>query len=712
MKRQQRKAARAGPLALLMALALCLGGCADMSNDVTPGKADDGTIELTSVPPENIEKSGETSFAAKKLTFQTEVSPMALFTKIGEHIFMYGRDHVSGACFLTEVGLDGDVLRDYDLSFLTPDDSSIAPLGSEDLPELWVMVGGESQNRALAYTKYGTLSPDGSFEEKFRCTTDDDYTISNIYVAADCLYMNRADRSGTHSFAVCAYDGTVIKEIKIPYSFAYKIDRGDGSIYIAPDNFGTPEASVCTVSRLNLETQELTEICRFDSGYLAAVKDGRFYINDFASVFEYSAADGITVPLFTWNGIGIAASGLIPLDDGSFLSGLAGELRLIYPSGSDNRQVLVLATGTDSVGYSDAVIAFNSMDPDYKIIIKDYSVYQNGQDILNTELISGAGPDIIDLTAFSDDIIQSGVLEDLIPYFKNDEEVSLDDIQEGPLAAMTQRGKLVSFIPLFTVSTFICPEDSMPEGGFQGIQDFEERLGDAEEAFGGYLSRGTFLRMAFSASYVDGYSEEDIAAVLRIARQLPESSGSPVLENGLPRFCRVNIGGVPPFRYYRISMNSNIAVAGLPFGGDSAGLLMPVVEFGMNSGSEAKEGVWRFFKFFLSPSVYESAAGNAFTLTKAGYEYALRADKEAIDEGMTLVLSINGQSTEVEITDTGDHIYCDELLGNVYGVYHQNGAVYKLVSDSAAKFFAGAASAEDAAKVIMSKLTVYYAERS
>lgn len=132
----------------------------------------------------------------------------------------------------------------------------------------------------------------------------------------------------------------------------------------------------------------------------------------------------------------------------------------------------------------------------------------------------------------------------------------------------------------------------------------------------------------------------------------------------------------------------------------------------MNSQSEAKLGVWRFFKSFLSPNIYEGMAGNAFSLTKAGYEYALQSDQKAIADGMQLSMNINGKNEIIQITDTQDHSYCDQLLSAIHGVYHQNGRVYKLVSDSAAKYFNGDASVEATAEIILSKLSVYEAERS
>ena len=141
---------------------------------------------------------------------------------------------------------------------------------------------------------------------------------------------------------------------------------------------------------------------------------------------------------------------------------------------------------------------------------------------------------------------------------------------------------------------------------------------------------------------------------------------------------------------------------------------MPVVELGMNANSdgEAREGVWRFFRSFLAPESYIGAAGNYFSLTKAGYEYALETDRKNVDEGMSISMSLSGRNVTLEITDTNDHAYVSELIDELHGVYRSNSTLYGIVSDSAAKYFAGDADEYSTADVILSKLRVYTAERS
>lgn len=695
--------------AVFIALALLLTACGK-SDPAVPSTDGDGTVELTSVDPKVVDEGGELSYAAKGIAFSEPVSPVTMFLFLDNSVLLYGDDPTTGN-FLREADFSGSITKNYSLDFLS-DSETFAPLGVDGSGRLWLIVTGESADRTESYYMYGILNSDGSFTEQFSGSSEDGLGIGSMQVDGDKIYMRRDNTlDGSCGLAICALDGSVEREFKIPFSFVFKLDGG--TVYLSSDSLGA-DSGGCTVNTLDLESGELTELCSFDTGYFAAVSGDTIYINDLTSVFAYSIPTGTTTPLFTWNSLNITPSGLHQLSDGSFLSPSEGSLCLIYPDKPDDRRVLVLASGADSATFNSAVLGFNANDPDYKIVIKDYSAYPNAQDVISTELISGGGPDIIDLTAFSDDLSGSGVLADLVPYFNSDPDYSLDMLLEKPLAVMMNEGRLTSFIPFFTVSTFICPQSCVPDGGFSDVRDFEARIGDVHTAFGGMLTRGKFLKLAFSSDYASCYSTDDVAAILRIAKQLPESVAPPVANSPQPLYTSVNIGGVPPFRYYRVQTNSNVAIAGMPFGGGKAGLLMPVVELGMNANSdgEVREGVWRFFRSFLAPESYIGAAGNYFSLTKAGYEYALETDRKNVDEGMSISMSLSGRNVTLEITDTNDHAYVSELIDELHGVYRSNSTLYGIVSDSAAKYFAGDADEYSTADVILSKLRVYTAERS
>ena len=237
-------------LVISLALTLCLSGCSSKNDSSAPSIAKDGTIELTSVDPSAVNNTGDLSFAAKTIAFQREFPVTALMLYVGSRPFVYGFDVINDSCFLMEVDLEGNILRDYDLSFLSPGES-IAPINS-NISELWVVVSGENESRTATYQKYGTLSEEGIFEEKFNYTSENDVVLNNIYITEDCLFMQRFYSSdNSYTFAVCTLDGQLIDEMKIPYSFIYKVDGKE--VYISQENLFIADTSGCTVSYLDME---------------------------------------------------------------------------------------------------------------------------------------------------------------------------------------------------------------------------------------------------------------------------------------------------------------------------------------------------------------------------------------------------------------------------------------------------------------------------
>jgi hypothetical protein len=96
------------------------------------------------------------------------------------------------------------------------------------------------------------------------------------------------------------------------------------------------------------------------------------------------------------------------------------------------------------------IVRFNKTNPDYRIVVKDYSEYATDDDSnagltkLNTEIISGNVPDIIanetglPLAQYA----SKGLLEDLWPYIDADPEYSRDKLMAQPLNAAQTEGKL------------------------------------------------------------------------------------------------------------------------------------------------------------------------------------------------------------------------------------------------------------------------------
>ena len=84
---------------------------------------------------------------------------------------------------------------------------------------------------------------------------------------------------------------------------------------------------------------------------------------------------------------------------------------------------------------------FNASGGEYELAVKDYSGYSDPLTVLNTELIAGNGPDIIDVNSFSSTILNPDAMVDLLPLIEADPELGpgslIDRRRLTPCSRMT-----------------------------------------------------------------------------------------------------------------------------------------------------------------------------------------------------------------------------------------------------------------------------------
>ncbi len=135
----------------------------------------------------------------------------------------------------------------------------------------------------------------------------------------------------------------------------------------------------------------------------------------------------------------------------------------VDPADIPDREVLVL--GGEYVG-SDVrakVIEFNKNNEQYRITIKDYSIYNTNDDWtaglvrLNNDIISGQMPDIMELNDMSSfgNYVSKGVLADIGKLLEADPELSQLEYLQNVRDAFSVNGKLYAVVPSFSVRTMV-----------------------------------------------------------------------------------------------------------------------------------------------------------------------------------------------------------------------------------------------------------------
>jgi hypothetical protein len=359
---------------------------------------------------------------------------------------------------------------------------------------------------------------------------------------------------------------------------------------------------------------------------------------------------------------------------------------------------------------------------EYEVIIKDYGTYPDPQQALNTDMISGKTPDLIDAAGFSGEIIKHGTMKDLMKYIEADSDFGIDDFVQGPLNAMkTKDGELLAIAPSFYVCTILCPASTAKPGEHEGVVNELKKLGDPEEAFCGAFSRESFLSLAFCCGDADKYSREDVRAIIEFASHLmlEQEYYDAQLKNqisGTPRFeCRglSSITGLfhSAIQIFGCKSVQDINLIGLPFR-EGSGVLIPENYFAIPANAANADGAWAFLKSYIVPDINANKKSlSCGTLFKNMYEMGKENSKK-FAQGY---YEQEYETYKYKVTDE-DIAYCakllDEMFDNINCVLDNDAKVYEIVTDACGAYFAGQKSLDATADEIVSRLGIYFSEQS
>ena len=415
-------------------------------------------------------------------------------------------------------------------------------------------------------------------------------------------------------------------------------------------------------------------------------------------------------------------------------------------SETTEKVTIVVGTLEGDQNLSRQVSAFNQTSERYRVEVRNYV---DGQDLyagklkMDTELISGNGPDIIYLNnntlnygvSVNPQIYMlRGILEDLNPYFDADETIQREDYVENALCAYEIEDKLYGIVPFFKVSTVIGSALDVGEEPGWTMEDAMALMESKPEGteFFAYQSKDwmlytlckTYMNRLIDWSsgeckFDDGYFEK----ILKFADQFPEENfhtsededEAEMIQKGQLLLVPIEFYAVPDYMMYRILFGGPITFIGYPAEEGVGSYITPAAFIGMTAGSEYKEGAWEFMKLFLSEK-YQNQ-----DLSLVGFPVLRSALENIFEENMTPVYSEeNGEKTEqtkyywnglqfgAATRDDVDAVMA--LIESAHGVTGDNIEVTNIIREEAGAFFEGHKSAKEVADIIQSRVQIYVNE--
>lgn len=421
------------------------------------------------------------------------------------------------------------------------------------------------------------------------------------------------------------------------------------------------------------------------------------------------------------------------------------------------RQAITLAMPITDSRLEVAALKFQKAYPQYRIDIKTYEQaydingdYENYVKLLNTELLTGKGPDIINASWLPyEKYIGKNMFADLSALMEEDKGFDRSRYYTNIFDALEYKDRLYTLPASFRFN-LLAVNNKIFEKAAAGIDDTRWTWADFTEAgrkltgkdgaggrkvFTG-ISRQTVLEYMLKGNFSSFVNEQDKKAsfdskeftdLLNMAKEfgdgkIPNDRTAANLnyddldsiENGTVIFNPQTMDSYISYAFLKALYRDQVRLLNYPSSGSGkGGVFESGTLFSINNNSKNKAAAWEFLKFLLSDEV-QSGELDGFAVNKASLGKIAQKAAETTKNGeMTVAIGEKGKKPKImtprPLTQK-DIDYVNGFIENI-GVYNRNNAgVRKIVNEEAPAFFSGEKSAAEVAGLIQKKVNIYLGE--
>jgi len=384
-----------------------------------------------------------------------------------------------------------------------------------------------------------------------------------------------------------------------------------------------------------------------------------------------------------------------------------------------------------------AVVQFNRTSNTHRIQITDYSVYNTGADDnagltrLSTEIIAGGIPDIFALSGLPfQQYAARGLFTDLGILLDNDPEINREDFIGSVLRAAETDGALYQIFPSFVIYSIIGNPEII--GGDTGwtVEEFNAVLDANPEAdipMGDGMSKIRFLHFAFSYNieqFIDWnlgeayFDRGDFARLLELADTFPmeaeqdvfsgPGAGAEEIAAGRQIMAWRQLSDFGVYRLNRTLYGSKIVFKGFPGENRASGIFDADSNIAISSRSENQQAAWEFVRLLLSEDFGRVNIHGSFPLNKKVFEERL-ADA-MIADGREISL-YGGTSVSIDEISAEEALQILAFIDSISSVLERDEMIWNIVSENASDFFNGRSNAQEAARIIQSRISILLSEQ-
>lgn len=550
------------------------------------------------------------------------------------------------------------------------------------------------------------------------------------------------------------------------------LTAGDGTVVLNSFTNGEGSSQLCKLENGAVSDPiEITGDCNVNALNFYSGAGSTLMASDGTYLYSIDLTTGAATRLLSWldsdinagNVSGVAANGddqIIVLDSIMTMNGPNRyDLGVLTKTPADQlpeRTVLTLGAEYLSDIVRDAVIAYNRKSNDYRITLVDYSQYNTTDDYtlgtqqLDRDVVSGSCPDIVFLsTGHEDKYIAKGALADLSALMEKDDSISQDDLVAGALKAYSVDGKVYGLPVNFTVETLVTSAKLAGDRTSWTMEEMAQVISGLDEGTQvmSYTSQTSFLGQMVSENmdqFVDyakgtcSFDSDSFKQLLAAAAKCPTddelNQGSDTIsystddeytqiQSGdlLLAGQYISDGNYSLKQYYNLfNQEHGFVNIGYPVTEDGGNGAILHVSGGLaiSAKTQYTDAAWDFLKSVLSDDVQKD--NWSLPVTKTALDQALSAAMEK-----SYYTDENGEKVYYDDTTyIGDTEYTMAPLTQEQvddfktlidgatpgGAYDTD--IQEIIQDEAGAYFAGDKTADEVAKLIQNRVSIYLGENS
>lgn len=396
------------------------------------------------------------------------------------------------------------------------------------------------------------------------------------------------------------------------------------------------------------------------------------------------------------------------------------------------------------------VINFNRTSQTHRITMVDYSQYNTeedyslGQSRFEKDILTGACPDIIDISGISSvkKYTGKGVFADLTTLIETDPDYTMDSFMAGPLQAFTVDGKLYA-MPLTCSFSAVYGSAKLLGQETTGIsyEALEQAIGNLEDGsmVMQYMTSGGLLSSLLSWNYdkfVDytnascSFDSPEFIAILNMAASLPQEydwendtmvymDEVQMLQEGTCLMANGYLSDSWSLKnFYNIYTPENgIVNLGVPGNDTATGTLNVYYGLAISASSKNQDAAWAFVKTMLTDEA--QASYYEIPVTVSAFEKKMAEAMENpyyMEEGEKVYYDEYTWIGETEyILEPLTQEQVDDFkykVNNAICAGNMEEEIYNIINEESAAFFAGDKTAEEVASLIQNRAKIYLGETS